>query len=207
MTRTSVLLALSLLGCHGGGEDAGPNPGPESGPADLPEAATIVSSPVPRAAVGASGTGSLVFVAAAPGSIAGAARAIVRGQQGDSALVRCGMVASIPRRSLARFGEKLTVSIVDSGGRTADYHVTVKKRPTRVVRTSPLPSRTDVPLNIRISVVFSAPIDSASAAAGIRLWHGGVPGGGRNPPDAGCPGGRVHPGGGPCPLAPTTSCG
>ncbi len=47
-------------------------------------------------------------------------------------------------------------------------------RPPRVVRTSPAPHRTDVPLNVVIRVVFSSPVELESARRAIRLTTAGV---------------------------------
>ena len=167
-SRTLGLLALTLLGCHAGDETVGP----ESVPEGLPAGVTV-SAPVARADVGAPGAGSLVFVGMTPGSIAGAASVLVRGERGDSALALVQDGGFDPLPIAGELGDLISLSVVDSGGKATERQATVKQRPVRVVRTSPRPGKTDVPLNVRIGVVFSAPVDSASAVAGVGLWQGG----------------------------------
>jgi hypothetical protein len=46
--------------------------------------------------------------------------------------------------------------------------------PPRVVRTSPRSGRTDVPLNSRVLVIFSAPMDAATATRSVHLERAGA---------------------------------
>jgi hypothetical protein len=75
-----------------------------------------------------------------------------------------------PVSVLAAAGDTIVVELVDSSGATSRLLGSVRPvAPPRVVRTSPVHGRTDVPLNVRVTVVFSAPIARASAEDNIRL--------------------------------------
>jgi hypothetical protein len=95
------------------------------------------------------------------------------GSRGDSAvaLVREGGFDPLPVQETT--GGLVTLSIVDSAGRWTTSNAKVGPATPRVVRLSPAPRRTDVPLNVRIVAVFSAPVDSATAVAGVQLLQAG----------------------------------
>jgi hypothetical protein len=169
------LLTLALVAC---GRDEPTGPG---GPRDDDSGGTslvgvLASGPVPRsAAPGADGLGgSLVFVAATPASVRGAKYARLVSSRGDSATAFAFDGGFDPLPVQGEEGDEVTVTVVDSAGRETTTRLPVRAKPPRVVRTSPAAQRTDVPLNIRIAVVFSAPMDAASVAAGVRLLRNGV---------------------------------
>ncbi|HEX5632854.1 MAG TPA: Ig-like domain-containing protein [Gemmatimonadales bacterium] len=114
-----------------------------------------------------------LFVAASPNTVPGAASAavIVGGTRVVSAVVRDGGFDPLP---IAAFTDgQVVVQFTDSAGQTHGQEGSVRgpARP-RVVRTSPSPGRTDVPLNVRVTTVFSVPMNVATLAAGVQLWRG-----------------------------------
>jgi len=176
-----IAVALVVTACASDPSPSGPgNAGsgdvPDDGSSTPPAAGAIVSAAVPRSLlpVGMAGSGSLVFVSAAPGSFPGAARAHIVGSLGDSAvaLVREGGFDPLPVAGTT--GGLVTLSVVDSVGRWTTSHAKAGPAKPRVVRLSPAARRTDVPLNVRIVAVFSAPVDSATAVAGVQLLQDGT---------------------------------
>jgi hypothetical protein len=168
----TVAAGLMLAAC-GGNEVLDPAVVPPRG-----ELSSIVlSAPVPRSAIeDGSASGTVVFVSAAPGAFA-------RGERALLGLKSAAAASAVPVADggfdatalLAKAGDEILVTIVDSAGARITETATVRApmRP-RVVRTSPGPSRSDVPLNIVITVAFSAPMDSASVAAALQLRRGGA---------------------------------
>ena len=164
--RGVALIAIALLAC-------GPDKAVE--PSVSPEPAIIVSAPIPRASLpgGTDSSGSVVFVSAMPQALPGAVQALIRGADGQS--VTAGIVDGgfDPVAVGAASGEVVTVTLTDGSGATRSEELAVRtRRPPRVIRTSPAPRRTDVPLNVVVRVVFSAPVDLESARAGILLTTG-----------------------------------
>jgi hypothetical protein len=81
-------------------------------------------------------------------------------------------------------GDTLEVLLLDAGNHEIARllaPVPIARRPV-VVRTTPPRGKTDVPLNIRIEVVFSEPIDPASLPGAVRLMNGSTPMTGRVEP-------------------------
>ena len=176
----SIGVLLLLAACSGDPSPSGPreaelSDGPVGDGVAPPAAGAIVSAAVPRSLlpVGLAGSGSLVFVSATPGSFPGATRVHIVGNQGDSAvaLVREGGFDPLPVQGTT--GGVVSLSIFDSAGHWTMSHAKAGPAAPRVVRTSPGPRRTNVPLNVRIMTVFSAPVDSASAVAGVQLLRSG----------------------------------
>jgi len=165
-------VALTLAAC-GGDDVLDPTVLPPPGDAPL----IVLSAPVPRSVVeeGAA-SGTLVFVSAVPGAFARGERALLglKGSAAASAVTVAGGGFDATAL-LAKAGDEILVTVVDSAGVTITETATARA-PTRprVVRTSPGPRRSDVPLNIVIAVAFSAPMDSASVAAALQLRRGGA---------------------------------
>jgi hypothetical protein len=168
--RTDVLpllLAAALLG--GCGDDAAaPDQGGERG--------VVASAPVPRAALGREGAGSVVFISALPGTRPdGATGTIANRTSGAEVAVTVRDGGFDPVSIAAGEGDRIEVSV--AGGATPSSGTVTARSGTRpkVVRTSPSPRQTDVPLNVRLAVVFSAPMDPASARASVQLLKEQVP--------------------------------
>ena len=162
----SPFVALALLGC--GSEKV-------AAPQGSVDAEFIVSAAIPRASLpdGADSSGSVVFVSAMPQSAAGAVEARVQGPNGQSVTTTLVDGGFDPVAIEATTGDVVTVTLTDGNGATVSQELEVqRRRPPRVVRTSPAPNQTDVPLNAVIRVVFSAPMNLESAREGIRLTTG-----------------------------------
>jgi hypothetical protein len=146
-----------------------------TGPSAPSDPEIIVSAPIPRASLpgGAGRSGSVVFVSAMPQAVSGTAHASVSGEDGlpQTTSVRDGGFDPVAVAAVS--GDVVSLSLTDSGGATKAEDLTVRSgRPPRVVRTSPAPHRTDVPLNVVIRVVFSSPVALESARSAIRLTTG-----------------------------------
>lgn len=162
----SLLAALALVAC--GSEQV-------AEPTEYPDAGFIVSAPIPRASLPEStdSSGTVVFVSATPHAVPGAVQATVLGEDGQSTTAEVYDGGFDPVTVSATDGDVITVTLTDAGGATRSEELTVHaRRPPRVVRTSPTPNQTDVPLNAVIRVVFSSPVDLQSARDGIRLTTG-----------------------------------
>jgi hypothetical protein len=171
--RLKHFAVATMLAACSGNDVADPAVGPPQGDAS----SIALSAPVPRSAIeGGSASGTVVFVSAAPGAFARGERALLglKNTAASSAVpVAGGGFDAIA--VVAEAGDEILVTIVDSADARLTETATVRApmRPT-VVRTSPGPHRSDVPLNIVIAVAFSAPMDSASVAAALQLRRGGA---------------------------------
>jgi len=183
------LAALSFLASLGGcSDDRHDITEPE---ALATEFAALLSDPVngsriaaaglADAAQAASAAGDVAYVSVSPGTIPGGLRIGIRnletGFTRTEPLVDGGLD---PVPVLAAVGDRLEFVATLGGGAT--LHAVAKvpaRRAPRVVRTVPPRGKTDVPLNSRIVVVFSEPIDPATlTAASVRLLRGTEPVGG-----------------------------
>ena len=163
----SHFMVLALLAC---GSEKAAEP---SAPSD-PE--IIVSAPIPRASLpgGAGLSGSVVFVSAMPQAVPGAVQAVVQGADGQTATAGVDDGGFDPVALDAASGDAITVTLTYGNGATVSKDLAVRSRPPRVVRTSPAPHRTDVPLNAIIRVVFSTPMTLQSVREGVRLTQQGA---------------------------------
>ena len=163
------LLVLGLLGCAR--EAAGPDLR-ESEPSDALQSQFVVSSPVGQAA----GV-TVAYVSATPGTIREGGQVSVQNlaDAGRSATALVSQGGFDPVPVPAATGDRLQIVTTDSAGNSRQVTQTVAARlPVRVVRVQPAARRTDVPLNARIEVVFSAPVVLTSAEDGIRLTRDGA---------------------------------
>lgn len=165
--------AWLLTGC--GSDHSGPRTD-TTGSSDVPHGLAL-SSPMsaPGSEVGAST--SVVFVSAFPGTVAHAATAVVA--IGGTSLAGPAMAFDggfDPVPVPAHAGDRIEVVLTDSAGSATTVTATVSARARpRVVRTSPAPRRTDVPLNAIMRVVFSTPMTVESVREGVRLTREGAP--------------------------------
>ena len=170
MTSGRWVGVAALLALQGCGSDKVAEP-PHVAPSGSVPSPIIVSSPIARAAFlsGSDSTGTVVFLSAPPHSLDGVVQVVVRGAGAQTTIdVQDG--GFDPVRVNADSGDVLVVSRIDERGAPTSEEMAVRmRRPPRVVRISPAPQRTDVPLNAVIRVVFSAPIDLESARTGIVL--------------------------------------
>jgi hypothetical protein len=162
------LLVLGLLGCAR--EAAGPDVR-ESEPSMPLQSQFVVSSPVGQAA----GV-TVAYVSAAPGTLRDSGRVSLQNlsDAGRSATALVSEGGFDPVSVPAGTGDLLQIATTDSAGNARQVTQTVAARlPVRVVRVQPAARRTDVPLNARVEVVFSAPVVLTSAKDGIRLTQDG----------------------------------
>ena len=174
MTRTRsavALVALALGACFDG-------TGPGGGAGRI-----LVSEPVGASAAGLSGALSLsipgsgtVYVALPPGSVPNgvyaAVRNLVTGTSNGAPMLGDGLD---PLPVPADIGDVLQITITIAGGSPLSFEMAVTAaRPPVVVRTEPPPRKRDVPLNGSLYVVFSEPVDLASAIAAIHLEQNGA---------------------------------
>ena len=182
------LAALSFLALLGGcSEERRDITEPEGSEATF---AAILSDPVQSPGQTAAGSliaaqaaspaaaGDVVYVSLPPGTIPEGERIAVRSLRTGFArtepLVDGGLdPVSVP----AAVGDQLELVATLSGGATrrSVIEVPARRRP-RVVRTVPPRGKTDVPLNARIVVVFSEPLDPQTlSTASVQLLRGTVP--------------------------------
>jgi alpha-tubulin suppressor-like RCC1 family protein len=165
----------------------GSGPGIDVAPiAPLP--GLIVSQPVGEAgaaagsvpALGAgSRVGELVYVSLVPGSVPDGRQATIHndatGQSVTAFVVNGGFD---PVALTASVGDTLLLDISRTGSVASvkAMEVVRRRRPPVVVRTSPPVGARDVVLNSVMVIVFSTPIDSATADSGsVKLWRGTTP--------------------------------
>jgi len=106
--------------------------------------------------------------------------AIIRNRRTDStttAVLRDGGID--PHPVVARAGDSLDVDIRVTGGALVKFRIAVPvSRPPRVVRAFPPRGKTGVPLNARMAVTFTEPMDVATLESSVSLRRGteAVPG-------------------------------
>jgi hypothetical protein len=147
----------------------------------------VVSEPVTQlgsALAGVSGTtaasasvGNAVYVSVPSGAFPGATLAEVAHRTSGFSVTRPMVDGGLdPVAVVAGVGDQLSIAIRDSSGvigQTSNETAPASRRPT-VVRTIPPRGKTDVPLNARITVVFSEPMNVATLAS-IRLLRDSAP--------------------------------
>jgi Big-like domain-containing protein/WD40 repeat protein len=178
-TACALLLGVAWVGGCQDETAVGPN---GTGGSDG-SAGPIVSDPKPapsarvasRSVSGATGT-DVVYVSLQPGTVPNGGLATIRNTRtGGSVSVAMSDGGFDPVRMDAQAGDTLAVQVELTGGGAQTLRLAVPAtRPPVVVRTDPPPGKRDVPLNARIVVVFSEPINPGTVG-GIRLLHGAAP--------------------------------
>ena len=188
MRRVVLVLALIVSACAR--DVAAPRPPVEPEPDDPAPPGTpgtpgtpwpaglVLSSPIIAGAPDASV--SVVYVSAASGTRSSAVAASVLSKGSGARAVATIVDGGFdPVVVTAGDGDTINVSLLDGQGGASNY-VGAVRRPVspRVVRTSPLAGRRDVPLNSIVLVVFSAPMDSTAVSGRLQLTVAGevVPG-------------------------------
>jgi WD40 repeat protein len=166
-TTHSIAMAATLLlaGCGDSSEPGGPpdNQGPAA-------AGLALSAPVPPVPSGGNPDGNVVFVSITPGSVARAASVQIKASGIPASTLAALDGGFDPVAVPGEAGDRVEVMVTDSsGGKTTVTGTARQGARPRVVRTSPAPRQTDVPLNAIIKVVFSAPMTLESVADGVHL--------------------------------------
>jgi hypothetical protein len=123
---------------------------------------------------GTAGAGTLVFVSLPPGSVPGASSAtILNRRTGTSIAVAVLDGGFDPSPIAASVDDILTIDIRAGSSDLMSTSVKVpRRRPPSLVRSQPPQGKTDVPLNSRIEVVLSEPVDPATIPASMGLVQG-----------------------------------
>lgn len=120
-----------------------------------------------------------VYVAAEPGAFPEAIRMTVRNRRTLHSVSGMPIEGGLdPVAISAAIGDVLEIAAIDAAGMvtTTATAVVPASRPPVVVRTIPPRGKKDVPLNARIVVVFSEPLDPSTVTAqSIRLLRNGTP--------------------------------
>jgi uncharacterized protein YjdB len=141
----------------------------------------FVSDPVLRGAPGGARTAvvsgeELVFVSLPSDSFPEGQSAVITNTRSGSTVTASMVNGGLDPVSLpATIGDEVVLDVLrGTGERLAQLTATVPKdSKPRIVRTSPARGKRDVPLNARIVIIFSEPIDGATlTAASIRLLRG-----------------------------------
>ena len=165
--RAGLILTIAAGACS----DKDPS-GPEPATASVPEGLGISNAvPVSTSSIGAPGlvraaANSVAYVSAAPGTFPEGTSATVRNTTAGGATrsVELANGGFDPVGIDAADGDELSLTVMSSGNRSTELKVKVPpRRPPAVVRTSPSRGRTDVALNVQITVVFTEPISVSSA--------------------------------------------
>jgi alpha-tubulin suppressor-like RCC1 family protein len=166
------------IGC-GDGSIAPPPRGEE------PAASVVVSEPVgipgsamPTSAALAAGMAiDVAYVSLPPGTVPGGTSASIRnGATGASLTAPVANGGFDPVAIAASVGDELVIEVRGTAGVLFSETIKVpRRRPPKVVRIDPPKGKTDVPLNSRIGIVFSEPIDPASlTTATVQLSANGA---------------------------------
>lgn len=180
MLQTAVWVVL-LLGCsdHILTAPAGPAltskvvvSAPTFAVANLSTSAPLA----PAATISAANIAFVVYVSLPPGTATGSDSTTIRNLATTQSLTVPMVDGGFdPVAVAANVGDSLRVEVrLRSVVNAVAYVVVPRRRPPTVVRTNPPKGKTDVPLNTRIEVVFSEPVDSKSLTGSVLLSRGGV---------------------------------
>jgi alpha-tubulin suppressor-like RCC1 family protein len=187
---SSILVGVAVAGtmnCRDAGitkPQTSESPAPQglivSSPMVLP-AATAAASAAVRGAERSvvARQDSIAFVSLMPGTAPGGARSSIQNRaKGVTQTVSVIDGGFDPVGIPARVGDIIEVAVTNAAAVVVFQAVVAVSSPHRplVVRTSPPAKKTDVPLNMIMQVVFSAPIDSTTLTAeSVQLLRGTTP--------------------------------
>jgi alpha-tubulin suppressor-like RCC1 family protein len=186
----SLVVAVAVTAIMGGGcrDDSITIPKTSTDPKTSPDPmGLIVSSPMLASASavtsGASSVAtvkeSLAYVSLVPGTAPGGVHARIENRVKEVVQTVSVIEGGFdPVGIAARVGDTLDVAVTNTASIEL-FHAVVAVRPPRrprVVRTSPPAKKTDVPVNMVIQVVFSAPIDPTTLTTqSMQLFRDGTP--------------------------------
>ena len=182
MPRFQRVIVLALAGLVGFGcSDTPSSPEGMGGPETTLPALVVSEALAGGSAGGASDPGSgsgVTYVSLPPGTLPNAVSVRIQNlTTGGSATQPIPIVEGgfDPVAVPARAGDRLELVFTGASGRVRLAHTTVPlRRPPVIVRTSPTKGRTDVPLDVVPTAIFSEPLDTGTLPAGIRLVRGGT---------------------------------
>ena len=151
---------------------------PEDPAPPLAPSPFLVSNPAESPAAGRGGQFTESWVSLPPGALPEAQAVLVDNPRAGSSVTAQVVNGGFDPVALAAAeGDTLDFLVQGAGGaHLGSYRKVVAKRsPPAVVRTSPPPNKRDVPLNTRIVVTFSEPMDGASLPGAVTLLVGGLP--------------------------------
>ena len=181
LVAASVLALAVSVGCSDDATAPDDTRSSQTGPFIVSEPVAgsgAVAGLVDARSMSLSASAAAVYVSLPPGSVPGGTTAIVRtAATGASVEVPVADGGFDPVAIAASVGDKLVIDVRSPAGLLTSLSVTVPpRRPPRVVRVEPPKGKRDVPLNYRIAVVFSEPIDAATASATtVKLTSRGAP--------------------------------
>ncbi len=180
MIRTVTTALLSTVAAC---SDSGP-----SGPVNLPDDVVpgmVVSNAATKLANGAHAAvsaGNSAFVSAAPGTFPDAFAAMLVNRTSSGAPVTFPIVDGgfDPVGIEAQADDELLLTLSFTSRTSTSMTVKVpRRRPPVVVRTNPRKGRTDVALNVNVTIIFSEPVDPATVTTStiaLSLDGNGIPG-------------------------------
>ena len=176
-----ALGSLAIVGCNDRSSTA-PETALESAPAGVvvSNVVTITGSAGSLRTYAAATSEPVAYISAAPGTFPGIPQVLIRNETrgGDVESIVLSNGGFDPVVVPAKEGDLVLLTPVAATG-ISGTPVSIKvppRRPPSVVRTTPSHGRTDVALNVQISVVFTEPVDVSSVTSEtISLSRGGVP--------------------------------
>ena len=183
LRRVAVIAGASLLSGCGDGLQPGTAADTTDplGAVDSVVVSNLSRTPGNLAIVEATSSARVAHIAAPADVFRSGSRGFIRVPERGYSLGFALVDGGIPPVALPlETGDSITIELNDAtGGEVVSLSAKVPSaRRPRVIRTSPTRKKTDVPLNARITIVFSEPIDTLLALQGIRLLQGStaVPG-------------------------------
>ncbi|MGH7636404.1 MAG: Ig-like domain-containing protein [Gemmatimonadaceae bacterium] len=165
-----LLLAAFAAACR----NEGPTLPLEEGPSvmvvlsDTSAAATSAPQGLGSAAAPIVSEAEIAFLSLPPGTVPGGTSAEIRNRRTDwstTITTLDGGFDPIAIAAIAGDSIETTVSVAGGGQPVVVSAVVPRRRPPLVVRTIPPRGKKDVPLNARLTVVFSEPVDASSLSA------------------------------------------
>ena len=173
--RAFVVAGALALACS---SDSGPT-GPDTTAGlvavrDLRPARRPASAAAAHILLGPPSGATVTYVSLPPGSIPnGSTATITVVRTGYTVVVNLVAGGFDPVAVPAEVGDSIAIKVQSTGAGPMSYtRIVPASADPIVVRTDPPPHKRDVPLNVRMMVVFSEPMDSATLHAGsLQLWH------------------------------------
>lgn len=185
LTGAMVLVIGLGAGMWIGGCQSDEGTGPEVVSPPPPPGPPVASDPVPVTPVGQVRAASsptatqdvdVAYIALPPGSAPDGRTATIQNRRTTETIaVAVAEGGFDPTPIAAAAGDSIQIVVRDTAGSVVlqPVVVVVPRRPPVVVRTNPPPRKRDVPLNSRITIVFSEPIDASTVNASTVQLHAG----------------------------------